>query len=42
MKKDQESFNFVFWISMVFITVFIIFGAVWPDRLSQFLPNIDK
>lgn len=36
MKKEEESFNFVFWVSTVFITVFIIFGAMLPDTLSKY------
>lgn len=34
MKK--EGFNFVFWISTVFITVFLTFGALFPETLSDY------
>ncbi|OIJ08852.1 glycine/betaine ABC transporter permease [Anaerobacillus arseniciselenatis] len=34
MKK--EGFNFVFWISTVVITVFLLFGALVPETLSHY------
>ncbi len=34
MKK--EGFNFVFWISTVVITVFLLFGALVPETLSYY------